>query len=106
MQGWLDCLVGAGRVSESYEELLERQKNLKLQAQWLDAAIIEQLRARRERLKAEIEQIDADILAIHSPGAKRRRGRRYMDMAEREQVSSRMRKYWDMRRAASGDEGK
>ena len=58
--------------------------------------IIAELRARRARIDESIAQLEC-LGSACFPVAKRR-GRRRMEMAERERVSARMKQYWAKRR--------
>jgi len=79
--------------------------------------LIGELHARKERLDAVIKALEFlhESLPIGPKGLKPkdRRGRRFMDLAERHQVSKRMKNYWAKRRqsghaqdAEGGDQGK
>lgn len=50
--------------------------------------------------RAELNRVEAAIQALESlpPAPKRKRGRPSMSEAERQEVSERMRRYWDERR--------
>jgi len=61
---------------------------------------IVQLRAERDKLEAVLKQ----LVALDGTGGKPRspRGRKFMDEAERREVSVRMKRYWASRRKAKG----
>ena len=61
-------------------------------------ALLHDLRAQRDQLKAIIAELEA--LQADAPSTKRR-GRKFMTAAERQQVSERMRRYWASRRRAA-----
>ena len=63
---------------------------------------IQQLYAEKERLErviASLEELQrsAGAVPVLTPGVKRR-GRKFMDPKERQEVSDRMKKYWATRR--------
>lgn len=64
---------------------------------------IRELRAEKERLERviasleELQNSPISTVEIH-----KRRGRRFMDAAERQEVSARMKKYWAAQRANRG----
>jgi hypothetical protein len=63
---------------------------------------IQQLYAEKERLErviASLEELQrsADAVPVLTAGVKRR-GRKFMDPKERQEVSNRMKKYWASRR--------
>ena len=63
---------------------------------------LKELHAERERILELIHAIE-EVAGYYTPAARekpaRRRGRKSMGAAEREQVSERMKKYWALRRA-------
>lgn len=65
---------------------------------------INELRAERDRLEAVIAQLESlngpSPTAVLASGS--RRGRKSMGVAERREVSERMKKYWAERREAKG----
>ena len=63
----------------------------------LDKAL-EQLRSRKELVDCAIAQLEGLLHPDGTNGRQNRRGRKSMGEAERRQVSSRMRSYWESRR--------
>jgi hypothetical protein len=67
---------------------------------------IQQLYEERERLErviASLEELQRTAgLAPNPPPAPKRRGRKSMAAAERQEVSERMKKYWESRRQPKG----
>ena len=70
--------------------------------------IILELVQERNRIQRIIESLENASRGEHPPGQRKRRGRKAMDRAAREEVSERMKRYWARRRAeqnGSPDEG-
>jgi hypothetical protein len=65
--------------------------------------IIFELVQERNRLQKIIESLENAGRAGHPPVQRKRRGRKTMDRAAREEVSERMKRYWAKRRAAEKD---
>ena len=59
---------------------------------------LRELHAERKRLVAVIASLERR-LQTESAGPRKRRGRKHMSAQERRQVSERMRRYWESRRA-------
>jgi hypothetical protein len=64
--------------------------------------IIRELVEERDRLQRIINSLEGMNSAVHpqAPSTGKRRGRKSMDSAAREEVSERMKRYWARRRAA------
>ena len=70
--------------------------------------IIFELVQERNRIQRIIESLENASRGEHPPIARKRRGRKAMDRAAREEVSERMKRYWAKRRAGRNgppDEG-
>jgi hypothetical protein len=70
--------------------------------------IIFELVQERNRLQRIIESLEKASAAKQQPASRKRRGRKTMDHAAREEVSERMKRYWAKRKAEQGgppDEG-
>ncbi len=68
---------------------------------------IQELYAEKEKLErviASLEELQAVAGASRQPLKPRRRGRKSMGPSERQEVSARMKRYWDSRRQQSGPE--
>jgi hypothetical protein len=61
--------------------------------------VIEQLRAERKRLDGIIETLERLGKDGQIPPAPKRRGRRFMTEKARQEVSTRMKRYWERRKA-------
>jgi hypothetical protein len=62
---------------------------------------LEQLRSRKELVDHAIAQLEGLLHGAGAEGPQSRRGRKSMGEAERRQVSSRMKSYWESRRKQS-----
>ena len=62
--------------------------------------IIFELVQERNRIQRIIESLENASRGEHPPIPRKRRGRKGMDRAAREEVSERMKRYWAKRRAA------
>ena len=66
---------------------------------------IQELRQEKERLErviASLEELQRNVVAIPALTERvKRRGRKFMDHRERQEVSQRMKKYWAARRQKS-----
>jgi hypothetical protein len=56
-------------------------------------------KAKIERVIASLEELDVED-TLTAPAPKSRRGRKFMNPEERQEVSERMRRYWAARKAA------
>ncbi len=65
--------------------------------------IILELVQERNRIQRIIESLENVSRAEHPPVPRKRRGRKTMDRAAREEVSERMKRYWAKRRAGQND---
>jgi hypothetical protein len=68
--------------------------------------IIASLRAELERLNATIaalESLDGRVYSALPPLTRDRRGRKTMGQEERKQVSERIRRYWEQRKAREAE---
>ena len=67
---------------------------------------LRELRFRRDRLAAVIEQLEAlnGSGDVNAPVRRSTRGRKFVGAAERREIAERMKKYWANRRRAQGDE--
>ncbi len=65
------------------------------------AKTVENLRAERNKLNGIIEVLER-LQSGEVAAAPKRRGRKFMDRAGREEVSERMKRYWAGRRASQG----
>jgi len=63
---------------------------------------IEELYAEKEKLERVIESLELLQGTSIPVGTVSRRGRKSMDLKERQQVSERMKRYWASQRAARG----
>jgi hypothetical protein len=61
------------------------------------AKTIEDLRREKEKLERVIASLE-ELRAIGEVPVRRRRGRKFMSLAERQEVSARMTRYWKDRR--------
>jgi NADH:ubiquinone oxidoreductase subunit E len=55
-------------------------------------------KARLERVIASLEELQKTAGALPEPASPKRRGRKSMNAKERQEVSARMKKYWEDRR--------
>jgi hypothetical protein len=62
---------------------------------------LEQLKSRKELVDHAIAQLEGLLPGAGAGGPRNRRGRKSMGEAERRQVSSRMKSYWESRRKQS-----
>ncbi len=65
--------------------------------------IIFELVQERNRIQRIIDSLEKASVGKHPPVARKRRGRKTMDRAAREEVSERMKRYWAKRRAGQND---
>jgi hypothetical protein len=62
--------------------------------------VIQELRARREKISRMIEMLEKLEVTEASPRPEQRRGRKSMGTMERRKVSERMKRYWEDRKTA------
>ena len=62
------------------------------------AVLLEEMRAEKCRLDEVIARLERIDLRSRKPEELSRRGRKFMDRADREEVAQRMRRYWAKRR--------
>jgi hypothetical protein len=71
---------------------------------------IQELYAEKEKLErviASLEELQRTAGAVPAlPKATKRRGRKSMSSKERQEVSARMKRYWESRRTGDGTDGK
>jgi hypothetical protein len=68
--------------------------------------IIFELVQERNRIQRIIESLENASRSDRAPASRKKRGRKAMDRAAREEVSQRMKRYWAKRRAAAKDQEK
>jgi hypothetical protein len=66
--------------------------------------IIFELVQERNRIQRIIESLENASRSDRAPASRKKRGRKAMDRAAREEVSQRMKRYWAKRRAAAKDQ--
>lgn len=65
--------------------------------------IIFELVQERNRIQRIIDSLENASRGVQPPAPRKRRGRKTMDRAAREEVSERMKRYWAKRRGGQGD---
>lgn len=64
--------------------------------------LLQELKAEKEKLEQVIALLEGIVRAHGPPLPAKRRGRKFMGAVERQEVSKRMKRYWEMSRNPAG----